>query len=72
MCVDIRTYTRVIVRKDGEYLVGREMLSRKLKWSTSPWDAWWTRDMEDAREIALKTGGITVLFNPVVGETKVI
>ena len=72
MCVDIRQYTRVIVRKDGEYLVGREMLSRKLKWSTSPWDAWWTRDMEDARKLATRIGGIVVLFNPVVGKVKVI
>ena len=72
MCVDIRQYTRVIVRKDGEYLVGREMLSRKLKWSTSPWDAWWTRDMEDARKLADRIGGVMVLFNPVVGNVKVI
>ena len=72
MRVDIRSYTRVIIRKDGEYLVGREMLGKTLKWSTSPWDAWWTRDMETARKMAKELGGIAVLFNPIIGKTKVL
>lgn len=72
MSVDIRQYTRVIIRKNNDYLVGRQMFSRQLKWSTSPWDAWWTRDVEVARNVARATGGTAVLFNPVVGRTAVL
>ena len=70
MSVDIRLYTRLIVRKNGEYLVGREMLSRQLKWNTSPYDAWWTRSIDDGRKLANRVGGTLVLFNPAIGETK--
>lgn len=70
MSVDIREYTRVIVLKNRQYLVGRDMICRDLKWSPSPWEAWWTRDMDDARRLADRVGGVPVLFNPIVGETK--
>ena len=72
MSVDIRTYTRVIIIKNREYLVGREVFSRELKWSTSPWDAWWTRNVEDAAKVANSVSGMLVLFNPVIGETKMM
>ena len=69
---DIRKKTCIVIRKNGEYLVGTILYSTDLRWSNSPYDAWKTRDKERAREIARKTGGIMVLFNPIVNETRVM
>ena len=69
---DIRRTTCIIIRKNSEYLVGTILYSADLRWSGSPYDAWKTRDMEKAREIARKTGGVMVLFNPVVNQRRVI
>ena len=38
----------------------------------SAYDAWRTRDRELAEKVARKTGGIMVLFNPIVNQKKVI
>ena len=70
--MDIRTKTCVIIRKNSEYLVGTVLYSTDLRWSGSPYDAWKTRNMEKAREIARKVGGVLVLFNPIVNQRKVI
>lgn len=70
--MDVRSKTRIIIRKNSEYLVGRILGSRDMRWSTSPYEAWWTRDREKAAEIARATGGIMVLFNPIVGQIKVL
>ena len=70
--MDIRKQTCIVIRKNGEYLVGRILFSRDLRWSNTPYDAWKTRDREKAREVARRTGGIMVLFNPVVGQEKII
>ena len=70
MSVDIRNYTRVIVHKNGCYLQGREMISNRIVWSNSLYNAWWTRDIEKARDVALRTGGVMMLFNPVVRQVK--
>ena len=70
--MDPRLLTCVIIRRNGEFLVGRVFGSRKLRWSVSRYDAWRTRDLEKARKIARKTGWITMLFNPVIGKTRVI
>lgn len=70
--MDPRLLTCVIIRRNGEFLVGRVFGSRELRWSVSRYDAWRTRDLEKARRIARKTGGITMLFNPVIGKTRVI
>ena len=70
--VDIRGKTCIVIRKNGEYLVGYILYTKELRWSSSPYDAWKTRDREKAREIARRTGGIMVLFNPVVRKIKVI
>ena len=72
MKTDIRTKTGMIIRKDGEYLVGTICYSTDLRWSISPWDAWITRDREKARKLARITGGIVMLFNPIIGEAKVL
>ena len=68
MSVDIRQYTRVIIRKNSEFLQCKSALHGGLVWSTSPWDAWWTRNADDARKVAMETGGIAMLFNPVIGK----
>ena len=70
--VDIRKKTCIVIRKNGEYLVGFILYTKEMRWSSSPYDAWKTRDREKAREIARRTGGIMVLFNPIVNETKVM
>ena len=69
---DIRRKTCIVIRKNGEYLVGYVIYTEELRWSTSPYDAWKTRDKEKAMDVARRTGGITVLFNPIVGQLKVI
>lgn len=69
---DIRRKTCIVIRKHNEYLVGYVLWSDDLRWSTSPYDAWKTRDKEKAVEVARRVGGITVLFNPIVGQLKVI
>ena len=69
---DLRRKTAIIIRKNGEYLVGREIYDGPLRWSKDRYDAWRTRDREKARRIARVTGGVTVLFNPIIGRTKEI
>lgn len=69
---DIRRQTCIIIQKNGRYLVGRSSIDNTLKWSWSVYEAWRTRDREKAEEIARATGGIMVLFNPIVNQRKVI
>ena len=70
--MDIRLLTCIIIRKNGEYLVGRILGSEELLWSYSPHDACRTRNREKAEALARKVGGITMLFNPAVGQLKVL
>jgi len=70
--MNIRKETCIIIRKDGEYLVGTILFSTDLRWSWSPYDAWRTRRKEDAERVARKVGGEMVLFNPIVKQMKVI
>lgn len=72
MSVDARRYTRVIVRKNNQYLQRKAMFSNDLVWDSSTYTAWYTRDADKARQVALKTGGIAMLFNPVVGKVQVL
>lgn len=72
MSVDIRSYTRVIVRKNRQYLQRKALFTNDTVWDSSPYMAWWTRDADKARKVALKTGGIAMLFNPVVGKVTVL
>lgn len=69
---DIRKQTCIVIRKNGEYLGGRIMWSDDLRWYDSPYLAWRTRDIEEARRVARRTGGIMVLFNPIVNQMKVM
>ena len=70
--MDIRRATCIIIRKDGEYLVGTILYSTDLRWSQSPYDAWKTRRKEDAERVAGKVGGEMVLFNPIVNRMREI
>jgi len=70
--MDIRKKTCILIRKNGNYLVGRILWSRDLRWSNNRYDAWMTRSRKDAEAWARRTGGIMVLFNPVTGQEKII
>ena len=70
--MDIRRATCIIIRKDGEYLVGTICYSTDLRWSWSTYDAWRTRRKEDAERVARKVGGEMVLFNPIARQMKAI
>ena len=69
---DIRKATCLIIRKNSEYLVGTVMYSTDLRWSSSPYDAWKTRSRDRAENIARKTGGIVMLWNPVARQMRVL
>ena len=66
----IRKKTCIIIRKGNEFLVGVILKSTDLRWSTSPYDAWSTRDRGDAEMVATMVGGEMVLFNPIVNQMK--
>ena len=68
--MDIRRETALIVRKGNEYLVGTILFSTELRWSRSPWDAWKTRDRDDARKVTELVEGVTMLWNPVAGQLR--
>ena len=70
--MNIRKLTCVIIRKNGEYLVGKIMGTSELRWSIYAHEAWRTRDKAEAAEVARKTGGIMCLYNPAVGDVRVI
>ena len=70
--MNIREKTRLIIRRNGENMVGRILYSRELRWSTSPYDAWWTKNKAKAEEYARRTGGIVMLFNPAAGQLRVL
>lgn len=69
---DIRKETCIVIKKDGSYLVGRILWSNDLRWSNSRHDAWRTRSRKAAKKLARRTGGIMVLFNPIVDQEKII
>lgn len=66
--MDIRLYTHCIVTRYDKYLQCRNMVTGKLVWSNSPWDAWMTRKLNNAYRVAHRIGGSVMLFNPVSGE----
>lgn len=69
---EIRKKTGIIIRKDGEFLVGTILKSTDLRWSSSPFDAWSTRNLGFAEMVAAMVGGELVLFNPIVNQMKVL
>jgi len=69
---EIRKQTCIVIRKNGQYLIGTILYSDELRWGYSVFDAWRTRDLEEARSVARVTGGIMMLFNPIIGKTKMM
>ena len=67
---DIRRCTGLIIKRGPEYLVGRILGTNDLKWSISPWDAWRTRNREEAEDVARATGGDVWLFNPIAAQIR--
>ena len=65
---EIRKKTVLIISRGCEYLVGTILFSTDLRWSRSPYDAWFTRDREKAQKVARKVGGDVILFNPCAGQ----
>lgn len=72
MSVDIREYNRIIVSKHKQYLVSFDEYSKQPKWNPSPWDAWYTEDISEARCVAHRFGCALMWFNPVAGITQAI
>lgn len=70
--MDIRKKTCLIIRRNNHYLVGANQMVGGLNWSRNRYDAWRTRDAEKARAIAKMCGGVLVLFNPIVGEARLL
>lgn len=72
--MDIRLQTALIIRKrirkKDKFLVGRILDTADLRWSSSPWDAWSTRDRKAARRVRHFIGGDIMLWNPVTGEMR--
>ena len=69
---DIRKKTCIVIRKNGEYLGGKVYGMNELRWYDSPYSAWKTRDKDKAKRVANATGGIMVLFNPIVNQERVL
>lgn len=66
----IKLNTGLIIKRGPEFLVGSVMGTRELRWSLSPWDAWRTRDREEAEEVAREIAGDLWLFNPILGQIR--
>jgi len=68
----INRKTVIIIRKNRLWLKGRDMLTREIEWTSSPYEAWKTKDEAQAAEVAQRFGGIMVLFNPIINKKRVI
>ena len=68
--MNIREKTQLIIRRGSEYMVGKIIGSNEFRWSTCPWDAWGTRELDEAEYFAQVTGGDVWLFNPVAGQIR--
>ena len=66
----LKKATVLIVKRGAEFLVGRIHYSMEYRWSTSAYDAWQTRDKEDAKGVAKRVGGDLWLFNPPTGQLR--
>ena len=70
----IDTETQLIIKKGNEYLIGAKFMpkdqEKDLRWSISAWDAWKTRDRENAERVARAVGGEIWLFNPIAGQIR--
>ena len=67
---DIREATGIIIGRNNEYLVCVDVVTGRLRWSNSPYDAWITRKREHAFKVAYKVKGTRFLFNPIAGQIR--
>lgn len=72
--MEIRSETYIIIRKNRLYLQGvkQRTWGSEIIWTVYRHEAWRTRNMEDAEDVARKVGGIMMMFNPILGKTKVM
>ena len=70
--MNIRKCTVLIIKRGSMFLVGRIPYSLEFRWSSSPYDAWKTRERDKAEKVARVIGGDLWLFNPVVGQLREI
>lgn len=68
--MDIREATCLIIKRGAEFMVGRILYSAEFRWSDSPYDAWRTRNREEAEAVARQIGGDLWLFNPAAGQLR--
>ena len=68
--MDIRKQTAIIIRREGKYLAGRNLVTGDLIWRESYSDAWRTRQKALAEMVASKVGGELMLFNPIVCQVR--
>ena len=69
---EIRKKTCIIIRKNGRYLKGWDMIVNGIEWTWSSYEAWRTRDRAEAESVARATGGIMMLFNPILNQTRIL
>ena len=69
MSVRIEKYDRYVVYRNGQYLMGAGE-GNNVRWSTSPWDAWWKKERDIVRRVAWEFGAHVRQFNPVSGEVR--
>lgn len=70
--MDSRKEECIIIRKNREFLQGKEWITGQPLWTQYTYNAWRTQNEEEAAEVARKLGGVMVLFNPVNGKKKVL
>ena len=66
----LKKATVLIVKRGAVFLVARIPYSKEYRWSASAYDAWQTRDKEDAKDVAKRVGGDLWLFNPPTGQLR--
>lgn len=69
---EIRRKTCIIISRNRRFLKGLSRLTGEVEWTWSAYEAWRTRDREEAENVARATGGVMVLFNPIVNVKKVL
>ena len=65
-----RRRTALIVKRGAVFLVGKIPYSHEYRWSNSAYDAWWTRNIEEAKGVAHQLGGDLWLFNAPTGQLR--
>lgn len=65
--MDIRKETVLIVRKGKQYVQTVSVITSGTIWTTCQYDAWRTRDINEAIRQARDVDGEIWLFNPIIG-----